>query len=120
MNHFMDVDDVAILRPSGLSESDKRDAMLRAFRQVGKAYDFNFNVETPDTIVCSELAYMVYTHTTWPTERMLGRSTISPDNVARLAGKGKPFSVVSFYQDGKSLGGDRTQRFIQALNSEQE
>ncbi len=107
VEHFMDVDDIAILRLSQkIDLSEEKETMLRAFRQLDKEYDFNFDVETTDKIVCSELAYMVYTHIEWPTERTLGRDTISPDNVGYLAiGKSSPFELIKFYYKGKNLKG---------------
>jgi len=94
---FMDVDDVAILRPK---KCDHKIVGMRAFRQLGKEYDFNFDVESIHKIVCSELVYQVYTDVKWPTEKTLGRHTISPDNVAVKVNDGV-FDLVLFYHDGK-------------------
>ena len=105
LEHFMNVDDVAILRPISLDGDAQatEEAFTMAMRQVGKKYDFNFDVETTDKIVCSELAYAAYPSISWPTERTLGRDTISPDQVARKALDGTPFKLVSFYHDGVKL-----------------
>ena len=73
-----------------------------ALRQVGKEYDFNFDVETTDRIVCSELCYVVYTDIQWPTDKTLGRATISPDNVARRAIEGR-LDLILFYHDGTRI-----------------
>ena len=57
LEHFLNVDDFAILRPvfpDGAASDMKREALLLAFRQVGKQYDFNFDVNTTDKIACSE------------------------------------------------------------------
>jgi hypothetical protein len=104
LEHFMNVDDLAILRP--VFEDDEREALMHeslvlAMRQVGKKYDFNFDVDTTDKIVCSELAYIALPSVTWPTERKLGRYTISPDNVAYMARKNVPLELVLFYRDGE-------------------
>ena len=103
LEHFLNVDDVAVLRPVTLSLEDKREALRLALRQVGKAYDFNFDVNTTEKIVCSELAYVSFPTITWPTEQTLGRHTISPDHVARLAFSGTPLRLVTFYHDGSRL-----------------
>jgi hypothetical protein len=76
-------------------------------KQVGKDYDFNFDVETTDKIVCSELVYTVYTDIPWPTEKALGRYTISPDNVAKKALSDGSLNLVSLYHDGKEVTADR-------------
>ena len=100
LDHFLNVDDVAILRPvfpDGAASDMKREALLLAFRQVGKQYDFNFDVNTTDKIVCSELAYVSFPST----EKMLGRHSISPNNAAELAGNNFPLEAVMFYHDGE-------------------
>ena len=106
LEHFMNVDDIAILRP--VFDADKKDelveeALLMAFRQLGKKYDFNFDVNTTDKIVCSELAYISFPSMNWPTEKTLGRHSISPDNVAQLAWNNVPLRLVMFYHDGQFI-----------------
>lgn len=101
LKHFLNVDDVAVLRDAFLSKQQRAEHIIRALRQVGKSYDFNFDVETTDRIVCSELIYAVFTNIQWPTERTLGRNTISPDHVASKALSNGPLSLVLFYHDGK-------------------
>ena len=104
LEHFINVDDIAILRPV-FDENDapelKKEALMMAFRQLGKKYDFNFDVDTTDKIVCSELAYISFPSVDWPTEKTLGRHSISPDNVAQLAWNNVPLELIMFYHDGK-------------------
>ena len=98
---FANVDDLAILRPTHLKRKEKRESLVRGFHQVGKDYDFNFDVETTGTIVCSELPYHVYPGVEWTTEEQLGRFTISPDDVALEALEGGAvFDLVALYHDG--------------------
>ena len=54
-------------------------------------------------IVCSELAYVVYNDMEWPTDKQLGRYTISPDHVAMKVGETKDFTGVLLYHDGKRV-----------------
>lgn len=102
LEHFLNIDDMAILRARNLEldPGAKAAVILQALRQVGKAYDFNFDVETTDTIVCSELIYQVYTAIEWPTQKALGRATISPDHIAQRAFNNGPLQLVAFYRDG--------------------
>ncbi len=100
LKSFLNVDDLAILRNPKLSNIELANRIILALRQVGKEYDFNFNVETTDKIVCSELIYVVYTGIKWPTEKALGRFTISPDNVASKALNNGPLQLISFYHKG--------------------
>lgn len=110
LEHFMNIDDFAILRPIFPEETDdelRKEALLMAFRQLGKAYDFNFDVNTTDKIVCSELAYVSFPSMDWPTEKTLGRHNISPDNVAKLAWNNLPLELVLFYHDGILIDSDK-------------
>ena len=109
LDHFMNVDDVAVLRPifTGDDKEERiKEALLMAFRQLGKEYDFNFDVNTTDKIVCSELAYVSFPTIDWPTEKTLGRHSISPDNVAKLAWNNVPLELILFYHDGELVSSD--------------
>jgi len=104
LEEFLNVDDLLVLRPifnEATEREDTQEALLMAFRQVGKRYDFNFDVNTTDKIVCSELAYISFPAFDWPTDEVLGRHSISPDNVAQMAWNNVPLSLVMFYHDGK-------------------
>ena len=99
---FMNIDDVAILRPKYLSIEAKLDAVKLALGNLGKQYDFNFDVNTTETIVCSELIYIVYPQIDFVTKRVLGSFTITPDDVAMQAGDANsPLAVVLFAHDGQ-------------------
>jgi uncharacterized protein YycO len=100
---FLNIDDLGLLRQSSASAVQRAEVIVLALRQVGKAYDFNFDVETTDRIVCSELVYVTYTHLNWPTEKALGRATISPDNVASKALEGGPLEVILLFHDGERV-----------------
>ena len=110
LEEFLNVDDFVILRPV-FDEDDKdeltKEALIMAFRQVGKEYDFNFDVDTTDKIVCSELAYLSFPSMDWPTEKTLGRHSISPDNVAKLAWNNLPLELIIFYHDGQLIDRDK-------------
>ncbi len=103
LQHFMNVDDVAILRTKyPFSDEDMRGILYRSLQQIGKEYDFNFDVETLDKIVCSELAYQTYDSINWETEETVGRFTISPDHVANQVFKGS-LELNTFYHDGNRV-----------------
>ncbi len=86
LEKFMEIDEIAIVRQPNV-EKDFFETMSiykRALDQLGKEYDFNFDVETTDKIVCSELLFFAFGQINWPTVYILGRPTISPDNLAEL------------------------------------
>lgn len=108
LKHFMNIDDLALLHPRQISDEARAEVIVQTLRQVGKAYDFNFDVESTDRIVCSELVYHAYGDIRWPTERHFGRVTISPDNVAIEAIGDGPFSIAMLYHDGQEVAADRS------------
>lgn len=120
LEEFMNIDDIAILRPvfsDNISEKEK-ESLLLTFRQIGKEYDFNFDVNTSEKIVCSELAYVCFPQIDWPTEKTVGRHTISPDNVANLCWENVPLELISFYHDGKKVVKEKQLILLKELMTE--
>lgn len=125
LREFLDIDDLAVTRlkdcppgdqPSGpcLKHEDKRRYLLEALKQVGKNYDYNFDVNTDFEIVCSEVMYRTFVDMDFPTSKMLGRHTISPDQVASLADSPEdPFELVLLYHDGEMIRGN--DEFLQEI-----
>jgi hypothetical protein len=103
LDHFLNIDDLLVLRRRELTLDQTRAALLRTFAQIGKDYDFNFDVESDKRIVCSELAFVVFANDPWPTSRVLGRASISPDQVAVKARPGGPFEAVLIFHDGVQI-----------------
>ncbi len=105
IEHFLYVDEVLILRlkpqaVGGEEELKKLRSRIvcRAMHHLGQRYDFNFDVNTANTIVCSELAYQAYPQNiAWPLTRTAGRWTISPDQVAVMAGPTDAFPLDIVY-----------------------
>ena len=83
LQHFLNIDDLGVIRFNELTIENKRSYLLNAFSQIGKSYDFNFDVESKNEIVCSELIYVSFDDLDWNTEKTMGRFTISPDNVVQ-------------------------------------
>lgn len=114
LEHFMDIDDFLVLRSEAYDPESLGEHLLRTFEQVGKAYDFNFNVETQREIVCSELVYAVYTNEVWPTSVSVGRYTISPDHVAWKA-LDSCFEPILMYKEGVEIKEGKTEALKEAL-----
>jgi len=93
MSHFLNIDDIVILRNPKLDGKAIAERIILTLRQMGKEYDFNFDVETTDKLVCSELVYTVYTGIEWPTKKTLGRFTVSPDNIVLV--QDNPLELIS-------------------------
>jgi len=110
LRHFLDIDDLAAIRPKELSQEKRREYLIHAFEQIGKKYDFNFNVETDQKIVCSELAFVVFNELPWPTSGKM----ITPDQVASMGFEGGPFEPVLILHQGKKVRSSLLQNFTAA------
>ena len=116
MRHFLNIDDLAVIRPryctgppepSCLNPTDKKHYLIEAFKQIGKDYDFNFDVNTDNRIVCSKIAYCTFFNLDFQTTRTLGNYSISPDQVALQADEATdPFYPVLLYFDGQAISGE--------------
>ncbi len=104
--HFLDIDDLLIIRRNYIAPKDMGEFVLKTVQQVGKLYDFNFDIETEREIVCSELAYIVFNDEEWPIEKEFGRYTISPDHVAWKAIE-LDYTPVMMYIDGTRVNPGR-------------
>jgi len=104
LRDFSDIDDFALLKyRNSMSDEMKREHIVRALSQIGKDYDFGFDVESQETIVCSELHYITYTGLKFDTERIIGRQTISVDQVAEQGIEGMPLVPTILYLKGKEI-----------------
>lgn len=105
LKDFFNIDEIAIASIIDFSELTVENKIIlyaNALAQLGKEYDFNFDVETSDKLVCSELLYQVFGSIHWPTDNYLKRNTISPDNVLSLTlYKNSPISL-SYYLGAKN------------------
>lgn len=103
LEHFMQIDEIAILRNKDIQNNINamKETYIIALDQLGKDYDFNFDVGTISTVVCSELIFMAMGDVKWPTEFIMGRATISPDNLAELVFfEGSPIELL-YYVEAK-------------------
>ncbi len=110
LEHFLNIDSIGILRKPGLDPKERARTIIQALRQVGKPYDFNFDVESKERVYCSKLVYLSYSDVEWPTKRSLGRTTFTPDDVAVKAAKEGTLKLVTFYHDGKRVNDEPVAR----------
>lgn len=131
LEDFMNADEFAIMRNKKILSKNKKEidkVYDVAIRQLGKTYDFNFDVETTDKLVCSELLYQAFGNIAWPTEKYVGRTTISPDNVGELLLYGNSPNKLVYYiaaykkgdlvrKDLQNMGSDLGYRFNKERSS---
>lgn len=87
LQDFLEIDEITIIRETGLLDEPRitKQVVKVAIEQLNKPYDFNFDVVTLDKVVCSEVPYHAFGHKRWQTSYILGRSTISPDQIIENA-----------------------------------
>lgn len=102
IDHFLNIDSIGVLRKQTIKPEERAKVILQALRQVGKPYDFNFDVESKERVYCSKLVYLSYSGIEWHTKKSLGRTTFTPDDVASRALSGD-LQLVLFYHDGKQV-----------------
>ncbi len=120
LEHFFNIDSFGALRKPGIDRENRARTVIQALRQVGKPYDFNFDVESKGRVYCSKLVYLSYSGVEWPTKRSLGRTTFTPDDVAIKAAKDGTLQLVAFYHDGKRVDNDPLGTMAELMGVEKE
>jgi len=83
LTHSMHADYVAVLRPR-VGQRQIATAIVRAFANLGKPYDFNFDFEDTTKLVCSQVVYLSYADVLdFPLQVILGRTTMPSNEIAR-------------------------------------
>ena len=114
LDEFADGEIFLVMRPENLSRKQKRNILFNIRKQLTKAYDFNFDVESPEAITCTELVYLAYDFIDWRIRYTMERYTISPDDLVLTALKGNQFSFKAFVEDGNTKT-DLDPAFIRTL-----
>lgn len=85
LEEFTDGEVFLVIRPVGFSPEEKREIVRLTFSQINKEYDFNYDIESPDRIFCSELVFDSFEKIDWKTHVTWGRVSMTPDEVAETA-----------------------------------
>ncbi|MBI4833879.1 MAG: hypothetical protein HY811_03540 [Planctomycetes bacterium] len=83
LEHSMHADYVAVLRPKATKEEIGL-AITRAFENLGKPYDFNFDFDDRTKLVCTQVVWLSYEGIIdFKTKRVMGRNTMPAVEIAR-------------------------------------
>lgn len=89
-------DYLVVLRPN-LNKTEKFAAVVRVFEDRGKPYDYDFDFETRDELVCSELIYDAYRNSIdFSLTVQNGRLMFSPTDIAQKFAQERNTSNESF------------------------
>ncbi len=114
LDEFADGEIFLVMRPENLTRKQKKNILFNIRKQLTKAYDFNFDVESPEAITCTELVYLAYDFIDWKIRFTMERYTISPDDLVLTALRGNQFSFKVFVKDGNAKT-DLDPAFIRTL-----
>lgn len=106
----LDADGAAVFRPTSLSRARKRQAAVDFFTEVGKPFDFHFDLTSNDRIYCTELIHNFLPELNFPVTTTYGRPSIWPDEVAAEALTGEvPLEFLRYAYAGRDgwQAGDR-------------
>lgn len=111
---FLVGDEFIVIRPDTITGTQDFSMQNRLISQIGKKYDFNFNIESPDRLVCTELIYLVYDHIAWQTRKIAGRFTLPPDYLVKTVLLNDKFEI-KYYASKKEIIENPERPFIEEL-----
>ena len=114
LKEFADGEVFLVMRPENLTRKQKRNILFNIRKQLTKSYDFNFDIESPEAITCTELVYLTYDYIEWRIRYTMERYTISPDDLVLTALKSNQFSFKAFVEEGNTKI-DPDREFIRSL-----
>jgi hypothetical protein len=103
-----------IVRPINLSEIQKQKIKTSLTNQMGKKYDFIFDSQSPDRIVCSDLVCLAYDYIDWQSKKRAGHFITSPDDLVRTLLDRPDFSFEMYINQGQFISKPDS-AFIQEL-----
>jgi hypothetical protein len=101
LEEYADGEVFVILRPTNLSADQQTKITENTIKQLHKKYDFNFDIESPDMINCTELVYLAYDFIDWKVRYYMGRYTLFPDDLLHTALTDGHLKVVAILKNGE-------------------
>ncbi len=114
LDDFADGEIFLVVRPVNLTRDQRKTILTNLRKQLTKDYDFNFDVESPEAITCTELVYLTYDYVDWRIRYTMERYTISPDDLVFTVLKTGQFVFKAYLKDGKVMV-DPTSAFVESL-----
>lgn len=101
--HFAEGESFLIIRMKSIStENDKKFEQL-VKGQMGKKYDFHYDLNLPDRLSCTELIYCVYEDTRWQTQKKSYGHMLFPDQIVQTAMEDETFCFPLFFDKNQMI-----------------
>lgn len=84
LEEFMNLDEIAVMRVNKV-QIDPSSVYPLMLEQLHKKYDFSFDARTLGKITCTEFVSFSFGKINWPTRLQMGRTVITPDDMAKLS-----------------------------------
>lgn len=103
LEEYADGEEFIILRPLSLSDDQKQRIVENTMKHLHKKYDFNFDIESPDMVNCTELVYLAYDFIDWKVRYFMGRFTLFPDDLLITALGNNQLKTVAYLKNGNLI-----------------
>jgi len=114
LEEFTDGDIFLIIRPRKLIPKQKLSILTNLGKQLSKEYDFNFDIESSERIMCTELVYLAYDFVDWETRYTWSRFTLSPDDLVLTALEDSRFEFPVYLENNEAIS-HPSPKFLQSL-----
>ncbi len=123
ISNWLNLDETAIIRPKfvkNLSPEDFLEIYVTLFHQIGSHYDFQFDIMTSKEITCTELIVKALENINWPSQNILGRESIIPDDMAKLLmSENSPLEFIGSWEiDDDNLKSNSFDEFAEKIFSD--
>ncbi len=93
IDEFSDGSSYVLLRPNKIPQNQEIKMYLTLNELIGTKYDYNYNINTHDRLICTELIYLIYTDYKWETNKLLLWDTMPPDGIVLSSLNNKKITI---------------------------
>lgn len=101
---LLETDSAALFQVTGLNRAETRAGLIHLFREIGKPFDHHFDLDTPESVFCTELIHDAVPSLDIPVTITYGRRVVWPDEVATQSLLGNTGYRFAAYVKGSPFG----------------
>ncbi|OQX13645.1 MAG: hypothetical protein BWK76_15880 [Desulfobulbaceae bacterium A2] len=104
VKQFLNCDSLLVLRDPSLTPLQKKNIASNAIQEIGKKYEYGFNLTTPKKQFCAKLVVDLFQHIPF-LDNLRDSPTILPDHIGSMAlmSNGNKLQVIKFCINGICL-----------------